>query len=253
MKKTNFHTHIYRCGHATGNVADYVKEAIANGYESIGISDHGPLPDYFFDRMSHEEVKDYLIDINQAILKYGNKIKIFKALELEYFPEFDKYYENLKKDFDYLVLGHHYYGTHKSSWHVTNLEELHTYTEELIVAMESKHFAFVAHPDLFACSYPSWDDDCVEASYKICRKAIELNMPLEVNANGVRKGLHPKLEGLRYNYPREEFWHIAKECGVKVLVNSDCHHAIELNDDSVEKAKELAKQWGLDIINHYEY
>ena len=26
--KTNFHTHNYRCGHAVGNVEDYVKVAI---------------------------------------------------------------------------------------------------------------------------------------------------------------------------------------------------------------------------------
>ena len=30
--KTNFHTHNYRCGHATGNVDDYVEEALKNNY-----------------------------------------------------------------------------------------------------------------------------------------------------------------------------------------------------------------------------
>lgn len=253
MKKTNFHTHVYRCGHATGNVADYVKEAIKNGYEAIGISDHGPLPDYFFDRMSHKEVEEYLRDVNEAIEKYGDKIKIYRALELEYFPEFDDYYEKLKKDFNYFVLGHHYYETHKSSWHVTNESELKIYTEELLVAMASGHFAFVAHPDLFACSYPVWDEKCIEASYKICRKAVELKIPLEINANGVRKGLHEKPEGMRYNYPREEFWIIAKECGVKVLINSDCHHPHEFHDSGVEKARNLAKEWNVEVINHFEY
>ena len=253
MGKTNFHTHVYRCGHATGDVEDYVKEAIKNGYEAIGISDHGPLPDYFFDRMSHNEVEDYLIDVEKAIQKYGDKIKIYKALELEYFKEFHDYYIELKKRFDYFVLGHHYYGPHKSSWHVTNLKELQTYVDELLAAMDSGIFSFVAHPDLFACSYPIWDEHCVEASYKICRKAVELKIPLEINANGVRKGLFSKPEGMRYKYPREEFWHIARECGVKVLINSDCHHAYEFNDEGVELARKLAKEWKVDIINHYEY
>lgn len=252
MLKTNFHTHIYRCGHATGNIEDYVKEAIKNGYKAIGISDHGPLPDYFFDRMSHEEIKDYLNDISEIEKKYKGQIEIYRALELEYFKEFHNYYIELKKDFDYFVLGHHYYGNHKSSWHVTNEEELLIYTDELIKAMESKIFSFVAHPDLFACSYPIWDKNCIEASYRICRKAAELSMPLEINANGVRKGLHDKPEGLRYKYPREEFWEIAKECNVKVLVNSDCHHPYEFHDDAVIKAKELANKWGIEIINHFE-
>lgn len=251
MSKTNFHTHIYRCGHATGNVEDYVKEAIKHGYEAIGLSDHGPLPDYFFDRMGHHEVNEYLADIDNMIAKYGKDIKILKALELEYFPEFHDYYIELKKKFDYFVLGHHYYGSHKSSWHVTNLLELNTYVNELITAMESGIFSFVAHPDLFACSYPKWDEHCIEASYKICKKAASLNIPLEINANGVRKGLHEKPEGLRYNYPREEFWEIAKECKVKVLINSDCHHPHEFNDKSMELARSLAIKWNVEIVNDF--
>lgn len=30
--RANFHTHNYRCGHAEGDVEDYVKEAIKEGY-----------------------------------------------------------------------------------------------------------------------------------------------------------------------------------------------------------------------------
>lgn len=40
MNKTNFHTHNYRCEHAIGNVEDYVKVAIKEGYTELGISDH---------------------------------------------------------------------------------------------------------------------------------------------------------------------------------------------------------------------
>ena len=37
---SNFHAHNYLCGHAVGTVCDYVKEAVENGFETIGISDH---------------------------------------------------------------------------------------------------------------------------------------------------------------------------------------------------------------------
>ena len=33
--RANFHTHNYRCGHAEGDVEDYVKEAIKEGYAEI--------------------------------------------------------------------------------------------------------------------------------------------------------------------------------------------------------------------------
>ena len=46
MKKTNFHTHTYRCGHANGSEEDMVCAAIKMGIEELGISEHVPLPHY---------------------------------------------------------------------------------------------------------------------------------------------------------------------------------------------------------------
>ena len=48
--KDNFHTHIYLCKHAVGNTAQYVKKAVNLGYESIGISDHGPILDHYHEK-----------------------------------------------------------------------------------------------------------------------------------------------------------------------------------------------------------
>ena len=38
--KTNYHTHTFRCHHASGSDEEYVLEAIANGYKVLGFSDH---------------------------------------------------------------------------------------------------------------------------------------------------------------------------------------------------------------------
>ena len=54
MKRvSNYHSHVSLCGHAEGNVEDYVKEAIRCGYEEIGISDHAPIPVYFVGEKMH--------------------------------------------------------------------------------------------------------------------------------------------------------------------------------------------------------
>ena len=105
--KTNFHTHNYRCGHAVGNVEDYVKVAIREGYTELGISDHAPLPLYYSDRMGMEQLEGYLKEIEEAQKKYEGKIKIYKSLEIEYFPEFVGYYKELREKLDYMVLGLH--------------------------------------------------------------------------------------------------------------------------------------------------
>ena len=75
MNKTNFHTHNYRCEHAVGNVEDYVKVAIREGYTELGISDHAPMPEYYENnRMKEEDFDGYLKEIEEAQEKYGNKL-----------------------------------------------------------------------------------------------------------------------------------------------------------------------------------
>ena len=43
MKLMDYHSHNRRCGHATGEIEDYVKVAIEKNLKEIGISDHFQL------------------------------------------------------------------------------------------------------------------------------------------------------------------------------------------------------------------
>lgn len=40
--KFDLHTHHFRCGHADGNIRDYIEAGIQSGLQVIGISDHTP-------------------------------------------------------------------------------------------------------------------------------------------------------------------------------------------------------------------
>ena len=55
MIRENYHTHTYLCRHAVGKIEDYIKEAIRHNFHSLGISDHGPLENAGFKRMTIEE------------------------------------------------------------------------------------------------------------------------------------------------------------------------------------------------------
>ena len=61
MLQRNYHTHTYRCQHATGDVIDYAKAAIDGGLTTLGMSDHAALPDNRWNnvRMSMPELDDY--------------------------------------------------------------------------------------------------------------------------------------------------------------------------------------------------
>ena len=60
----NHHTHIYLCKHALGTPEDYIKRAITLGYETIAITDHGPLT---------EELKKQFSSRRMSFEKYVNK------------------------------------------------------------------------------------------------------------------------------------------------------------------------------------
>lgn len=110
----NFHNHTYRCGHATGKDEEYVLEAIKNGYEVMGFSDHAP---YLFPKGHHsgyriqlDKAQDYANSIKALKEKYKSVIDIKLGYELEYFPAlWDEEIEYLKGfEYDYLILGQHY-------------------------------------------------------------------------------------------------------------------------------------------------
>lgn len=40
--KTNYHTHTFRCKHASGTDRDYVEAAVANGFSELGFQITSP-------------------------------------------------------------------------------------------------------------------------------------------------------------------------------------------------------------------
>lgn len=252
--KTNFHTHNFRCNHAIGNTEDYVKVALENGYTELGISDHAPVPDYYFDRMKLEELDDYLIEIEKAQKKYGNKIKIYKSLEIEYFPEFKEYYKKLKEKLDYLILGLHafrYEGKKDilNAWKIKTKEDILAFGKYMVEAIESGYFDYIAHPDLYLVSYREWNDETEKIAHDICRAAEKMKLPLEINANGIRKTLERHPDWDRYMYPYREFWMIAKKYNVKIIIGSDAHHYEEMEDVAMDLARLFAKDLEINVID----
>ncbi len=252
--KTNFHTHNYRCRHAVGNVEDYVKVAIREGYTELGISDHAPLPLYYSDRMGMEQLEGYLKEIEEAQKKYEGKIKIYKSLEIEYFPEFVGYYKELREKLDYMVLGLHGFkimGEDRvySSWKVKSEVHMEAYADYMVEALKSGYFDYVAHPDLYMAKYPEWTKASENAAHKICNAAEILDIPLEVNANGIRKFLSRYPERERYGYPYKEFWDIVSLYKIRSIIGSDAHDYNEMEDDAMNLARDFAKDRGLNIID----
>lgn len=224
-KLYNLHTHTYRCGHGSGDIQNYIMQAQKDGVEIIGFAEHTPLPDAWWAeiRMHENSLQEYVekIDIQQHI---HPEMLLYKGLECDYFEEYADYYRMLQKKYslDYLIGSVHAYLLdgmktilyEKILGHI----EMKAYTEQILMAMYSKQFLFIAHPDLFCLQLGNWDQYVTDCCREICKAAAFLQIPLEINVSGYQKSVKHG-----YTYPNEKFWKIASDFGVTTVINTDAH------------------------------
>lgn len=250
--KANYHTHMYLCNHAEGTVEDYVKKAIELDFKVLGMSDHAPF-DFLQDRsvrMSSEDYPTYLKELDEAIKKYGDKIQIFKGLEIEYFTGQNQHYENLLTELDYLTLGQHYIemdGRLRSIYSLTTVDEMKVYVKTVIEAIETGYFKFISHPDIFLFNQKEITEEMMYLSQYLIEAAKRNNVALEINANGIRKGKIRQIKSTRYRYPRKEFWELAKSMNVKTIISSDAHKPKYLFDEAIVQAYKFATDIGIEV------
>ncbi len=243
---------MYLCRHAKGTIEDYVKKAIELGFDSIGFSDHAPWTE-LIDRSVRMHVNDYikyLHQLDEAIEKYSDRIKIHKGLEIEYFHGRDDHYEMLLKDLDYLVLGQHYIEHNDkliSVYTLNTMEELTIYKDTMIKAIKTGYFKFIAHPDLFLFSSKKLNKEILKLAEEIIIAAKENNIPLEINANGIRKGRITVDHEVLYRYPRKEFWELVNKHNAKTIISSDAHKPEMLYDEAIEQAYEFSTVHNLTV------
>jgi len=257
----NYHTHTWRCKHATQDVSAYCQAAIDAGITVLGISDHTALPDNRWPhiRMDIEELPAYCAAVDKAAEDHP-QLKVLKSAECEYAPEYDAFFRDTllgELQFDYLVGAAHFFpmqGDWVGSYGGTDsLPALQAYSRYFIESMESGLFAFMAHPDLFGNAYLSWDENTIAASNEIFTAAAELKMPLEINGYGLRK---PKIEtpdGMRCMYPWLPFWELAASHEVLFIVNSDAHHPEDVNAN-LDEAAAIGNNLGMTMadLSHLE-
>ena len=273
MINRNYHTHMKYCNHAVGEVEDYVVSAIKNKYVEIGMSDHAPIPRkpfsdydwnrmYCYENMTMDIFNQYLKDIENCKIKYGDDIHILKALESEYIPEYYDFYKALRDKLDYMILGIHFYRYNSKmidSYGDINYENIDGYLETAIKGMESGLFKYLAHPDLFFLEYKDqngnhvFDKKCEDTTRKIIECAIKNDIVLELNVNGLRFSKDVD-DNKSWKYPLYYFWDIAKEYkDLKVIIGVDAHDPELLGSSNIERVEKFAKELGIKVLKKLEY
>lgn len=229
------HTHSIYCGHGTGNLEDYVECSLQSDIKLLGFSEHCPVKEnrWSSSRMPYEKMEDYLNDVDRQKEKYPS-IKILKGFECDYLKEYKNYYKELSERVDYLISGVHFLQTSFEKdfalhFKVMGKKELFLYANQYIDSIESGLFSFLAHPDLFAIQYRTFDNEAKAISREIIECAIAYDLPLEVNGNGLIKDSIYVNGEYRVPYPIPEFWELAQEYpALKVIGTPDAHDPLNI-------------------------
>ncbi len=262
MIKTNYHTHIYLCKHATGTPDEYFQKAVDCGYQHMAISDHMPLSEELklritSRRMNFDEYKNEYLPLLERSKNKFKGICTSSALEAEYFEEMLDYYTSFLEDVDFLILGQHYvkneYGQFIDVYSTLDEYLLNNYCECLEKGCASGYFKIIAHPDIYLYRKKSFNEKCQEVANRIIQAAYLNNVALEINANGIRKNrdfINDMGESVHI-YPRIEFWRLVadfqKEHELKVVVNDDSHSVDDFCDESTKKAYQFASSLGIKL------
>lgn len=246
----NYHTHTYRCSHATGTEEEYILRAIDCGIKYMGFADHVPL---MFEggyesgfRVPVGKAREYVSTISSLRDKYKDKIDIKIGFEMEYYSEL---FDEMLKDVigygaEYLILGEHFASpeypeaAEHSAVPSDNVDKLKTYVNRVVEGIKTGVFTYVAHPDMINFT---GDIEVYKAEMrKICIASRECGIPLEINCLGIRDNRH---------YPNMIFWEVAGEEQCPVTFGFDAHDVLNAYDsESVPKAYDMVKKYNLNYI-----
>lgn len=250
---TNYHTHTVLCGHAVGDIKDYIDKAIALGYETLGFSEHAPLPMHMFNDYDSKRLYAYEnMDMDTFYNLYLKRLHEEKGhcnldirigLESEYLESNDAFYKELRNNVEYMILGVHFFmykGKLIDTYSEINKETMYAYADTIERALQTKMFDYLAHPDLFLYNDIEFDSDARIVSERIIDSCIKHDVILEINANGKGK------------YPRREFYELVKNKPVKVMIGIDAHDPNRLMGKHIEEAISLTKELGINVIEKLE-
>ncbi len=257
MIDKNFHTHTYRCGHASGKDEEYVLSAIDFGITELGFTDHIMLKDHPQPHMrgDYSLLDDYVNSLNKLKEKYKDKIKIHIGFEAEAIPYYYPYYKELldSKKIEYLILGNHCALDENNEikfYRYTEPGVVNKYVDSLIDGMRTGLFKYVAHPDHYLVGYHHWDDVSINACNRICKVAEELDIPLEINLAHFRSR-HYDMNFI--DYPYKEFWKIVKNYNIKVILGIDAHNPCDFENVNYENVKLFLKEVGIDYSQNLKF
>jgi len=252
----DYHVHTALCGHAVGEMEEYVRTAVDKDLEEMGFNDHAPTfhvqdPQLAMDA---DQLPLYVEQV-RALQKRYSRPRIRLGVEADFVPGHEEDLARLldRYEFDYVYGSVHIIGNwrfddtrlYPDHYQGRDAEQAHRDYFELVQrSARSGLFDILGHMDLIK-KFNHWAQPEIDELLERTVKSIaEADVCVEVNTSGLRKPC-------REIYPSEEILRLCRRHDVPVTLGSDAHHPREVGMD-FDRAVILLKRLGYKKIATYE-
>lgn len=252
----DYHIHTKLCGHASGEMEEYVKCAIANGLEEMGFSDHMPMVEDRGDglAMPIEKLPLYVDTVLELQKRYSKEINIKLGVEVDYFPGLEEQSKQIigKYAFDYVIGSVHFI----EKWGFDNINQIEQWNEKdinkvyedyyalLRKSAESDLFDIIGHSDLVKKFGQKPDEDMSDEIELTAQIFSKHNLVVEINTSGLRR---PVTE----IYPSNDVLMVYKKYDIPIVISSDAHAPKDVGKD-FDIAGKVAKEVGYSEVILFE-
>jgi histidinol-phosphatase (PHP family) len=252
----DYHTHHVRCGHASGDLEDYVKRGIEIGLTQLGLSDHMPLlhvdPATYLPgmAMAKDELPRYVEECLQLKEKYKDQIDIRVGLEGDYIEGYESEIKSIIDAYpwDYVIGSVHFLGEWDISdfrqldgWEGRDIYEVYTqYYDAVSKAVRTGFYDYIGHIDVIKRFGYKPEQDPWQLEKAVLDTVKEQGIAIELNASGLRMPCEEMFPGRRML----EYCH---KLGIPLAIGSDAHQPERLAQ-YLDQAASLLKEIGFNEI-----
>jgi histidinol-phosphatase (PHP family) len=262
----DYHSHHQRCGHATGEMREYVERAIALGLTDFGVSDHGPAYWLAGDhaqpgtQMAVSWLPGYVEEAQHLKRSFTKEIRLWVGVEADFIEGSEKELAALldAQAFDY-VLGSVHYALGKTvfrkDWDtLANTYPIFAdYYRQVILAAESGIFDILSHLTAVEAYSPPIEESIADELYPPVADAVaKSGCVVEINTSGYRKIRAGDGSPGNIPFPNPKMLRLLVERDVPLTYSSDCHDPDEVGYGA-SKVFSLLEELGLNANKPEQY
>ncbi|WP_457566636.1 histidinol-phosphatase HisJ [Caldithrix abyssi] len=250
--KLDYHIHTKLCKHATGEMEEYVEQAIEKGFKEIAFTDHIPLPQAFdlAHRMELRQIDDYLNSIEKLRVRYP-EISILAGIEADFYDGFEDFLDAFlsRHPFEIIILSVHFVrhwpkGNWAFSYYFPDraIAEIYSdYLQAIMRGIQTGLFNVLGHLDLIKRDNARLLDHNESEVRELLQLAARQQMAVEINTSGLRKEIGEP-------YPHQTIWPLLAEYQLPVVMGSDAHAPGQVGFDFTNMERALSQIGGLQKV-----